>query len=55
MQVLLLRQKNRHDEDDMHDKAVIVQCNLSILIRVGTPDKQIKVGVAFLTTKLIVD
>ncbi len=27
---LLLRQKNRHDEDDMHDMAAMVQCNLSI-------------------------
>ena len=47
--------KNRHAQDDMHDMAAMVQCNLSILIGVGTPNKQIKVGVAFLPTKLNVD
>ena len=28
--ILLLRQKNRHAQDDMHDMAAMVQCNLSI-------------------------
>ena len=33
--ILLLRQKNRHDEDDMHDMAAMVRCNLSNLIGTG--------------------
>ena len=35
MQNLLLRQKNRHAQDDMHDMAAMVQCNLSNLIGTG--------------------
>jgi hypothetical protein len=33
----------------MHDMADMMRCNLSNLIGVGTPDKQIRVGVAFST------
>ncbi len=44
--------ENQHARDDMHDMATMMQCNLSKLIGVGTPDKQIRVGVAFLPTKL---
>ncbi len=54
--ILLLRIKNRHDEDaGMHDMATMVQCNLSILIGVGTPDKQIRLELHFLPTNLSVD
>ena len=55
MQFLQLRIKNRHDRDGMHDMATMMPCNLSKLIGVGTPDKQIRVEVAFLLTKLSVD
>jgi hypothetical protein len=56
MQVLLLRIKNiQHDQDDMHDMATMVQCNLSILIGVGTPDKQIRLELHFLPSKLNVN
>jgi hypothetical protein len=52
MQVLLLRiKKIQHDQDDMHGMANMMRCNLSILIGVGTPDKQIRVGVAFSIVK----
>jgi hypothetical protein len=37
---------------DMHGMANMMQCNLSILIGVETPDKQIRVGVAFSTDKV---
>ena len=47
--ILLLRQKNRHDEDGMHDMAAVVQCNLSNLSGVGTPDKQL-LGLSCFTT-----
>jgi hypothetical protein len=53
--ILLLRIKNQHDEDDMHDMADMVQCNLFILIGVGTPDKQIRLELHFLPTNLSVD
>jgi hypothetical protein len=52
---LLLRMKNQHDEDDMHDMADMVQCNLFILIGVGTPDKQIRLELHFLPINLSVD
>jgi hypothetical protein len=53
VQVLLLRiKKIQHEQDDMHDMAAMVQCSLSKLIGVGTPDKQIRVEVAFSTDKV---
>jgi hypothetical protein len=55
MQSLQLLKKNRHDQDDMHDIADMVQCNLSILIEVGTPDKKIRLELHFLPIKLSVD
>jgi hypothetical protein len=39
----------------MHDMATMVQCNLSILIGVGTPDKQLRLKLHFLPVNLIVD
>jgi hypothetical protein len=36
----------------MHGMAIMMRCNLSNLSRVGTPDKQIRVGVAFSTGKV---
>ena len=54
--ILLLRiKKIQHDQDDMHDMADRVQCILSILSGIGTPDKQIRFGVTFLPPKLSVD
>ena len=53
--ILLLRIKNRHEQDDMHDMAEMVQSILSTLIGVGTPDKQVMLELHFLPTKLSVD
>jgi hypothetical protein len=56
MQILQLRKKNHHDQDDMHDMANMMRrCNLFKLIGVGTPDKQIRLELHFLPTKLSVD
>ena len=50
MQFLQLQiKKIQHDPDDMHDMAAMVQCNLSNLIGVGTPDKQL-LGSSYFTT-----
>ena len=46
--ILLLRQKNRHDEDDMHDMAAMVQCNLSKLSGIGIPTHNYMVEVVLL-------
>ena len=46
--ILLLRQKNRHDEDDMHDMAAMVRCNLSNLSGIGIPTHNCMVEVVLL-------
>jgi hypothetical protein len=46
---LLLRKKNRNDQDDMHDMATIMRCNLSNLSGVEIPDKHL-LGLSYFST-----